>query len=475
MSDGRCLDEGTVVAFLGGRLSAEERAVVERHVAACAACADLTTYAAADIANGSGGGPGRDGRPFVGRLTPGTKVDRYQVLGAIGRGGMGEVYAAYDPELDRRIALKVVHAAGRGRRRALRRGCCARRAPMARLSHPNVVAVHDVGTLGRRRLHRHGVRGGRDPRRVAASAAPRDAGARSLDVFLAAGRGLAAAHAAGSCTATSSRRTCWSGATARVRVMDFGLARLASETADDERAERLRAGAAGGGRARVAHADRRGAGHAGVHGAGAVPGRGGRRARGPVQLLRGAVRGAVRRAARDAGERAGADGGANECGERARSPEDRDPARARRRSHAAIRVHGRSAGRARADADEVASARVRGGGWLAVVVGAARRLARHAPRGRIVRGAERAARSRLVGRRRCPPTVDSPGVHWPAVARPPRRRGSASRRRSTSTSANGPACTWTHAKRPTFAASNQQRCSTCGRRASTKASTRYGR
>ena len=47
-------------------------------------------------------------RPFIGRLVPGSRVARYQILNTIGRGGMGEVYAAYDPDLDRRIALKVV-------------------------------------------------------------------------------------------------------------------------------------------------------------------------------------------------------------------------------------------------------------------------------------------------------------------------------------------------------------------------------
>ena len=146
MIDGGCLDEGTVVAFLGGGLADAHRLAVERHLAACAACTDLTTYAAADIANGSGGGPGRDGRPFVGRLTPGTQVDRYQVLGAIARGGMGEVYAAYHPDLDRRIALKVVHADGAaGAERWVRLLREAR--TVARLSHPNVINVYDAGTL----------------------------------------------------------------------------------------------------------------------------------------------------------------------------------------------------------------------------------------------------------------------------------------------------------------------------------------
>ena len=97
-----CLDEGTVVAFLEGQLAAPERSIVEDHLATCGSCTELLTWAAA-----SDGGRSRapEGRPFVGTLAPGSRVDRYQILGAVGRGGMGEVYAAYHPDLDRRIAL----------------------------------------------------------------------------------------------------------------------------------------------------------------------------------------------------------------------------------------------------------------------------------------------------------------------------------------------------------------------------------
>ena len=161
-----CLDEGRVVAFLEGTLSNEGRAEVEAHLAACSACAELTTWAAADQAQRSRAA-GEEGRPFIGQLTPGARVDRYQILGAVGRGGMGEVYAAYHPDLDRRIALKVVSESGATapeRRARLLREARA----IARLSHPNVVAVYDAGHRRRSRLHRDGVRRGRDSRRVAA-------------------------------------------------------------------------------------------------------------------------------------------------------------------------------------------------------------------------------------------------------------------------------------------------------------------
>ncbi len=82
-------------------------------------------------------------------LERGDVVGRYVVLGRLGAGAMGVVYAAYDPELDRKIALKVLRPAaneGDGHRTRIFREAQA----LAKLSHPNVVAIHDVGTLGER-------------------------------------------------------------------------------------------------------------------------------------------------------------------------------------------------------------------------------------------------------------------------------------------------------------------------------------
>ena len=80
----------------------------------------------------------------------GTSVHRYVVLDPIGQGGMGTIYKAYDPELDRRIAIKILSFRPRpdestsGPRERLLREAQA----LAQLSHPNVIAVYDVGTLG---------------------------------------------------------------------------------------------------------------------------------------------------------------------------------------------------------------------------------------------------------------------------------------------------------------------------------------
>ena len=215
-----------MVAFLGGTLPPIARAEAEAHVADCSACADLVTWAAADVATAASRTPGSEGRPFVGQLTPGSRVGRYHILDAVGRGGMGEVYAAYHPDLDRRIALKVVNESGASsseRRTRLLREARA----IARLSHPNVVAVHDAGTLGDRVFIAMEFVDGRTIDEWL-RAAPRT-WQQVLDVFVAAGHGLAAAHAAGIVHRDFKPQNVMIGKDGAVRVMDFGLARLVHE------------------------------------------------------------------------------------------------------------------------------------------------------------------------------------------------------------------------------------------------------
>ena len=73
----------------------------------------------------------------------GATLGRYIVIERIGQGGMGVVYSAYDPALDRKVAVKLLLGEpGKTRARLLREGQA-----LARLAHPNVVAVHDVGVI----------------------------------------------------------------------------------------------------------------------------------------------------------------------------------------------------------------------------------------------------------------------------------------------------------------------------------------
>src|SRR5262249_31502336 len=128
-------------------------------------------------------------------LSPGTLVDRYVILHVVGAGGMGVVYAAYDPQLDRKVALKLLRRmpAMDG---ALAQARLLREAKaVARLSHPNVVSVHDAGEHGE---HVFVALELVDGQHLRAWLRERPRPWRAvLQVALAAGRGLAAAHAAG--------------------------------------------------------------------------------------------------------------------------------------------------------------------------------------------------------------------------------------------------------------------------------------
>ncbi|MET0595895.1 MAG: serine/threonine-protein kinase [Polyangiaceae bacterium] len=155
-------------------------------------------------------------------LERGTNVGaRYIVVDEIGRGGMGVVYRAYDPELDRRLALKLISRRdpdGLGSGRLLREAQA-----LAQLSHPNVVAVYDVGTFGSsvfmamELVEGATLRGWLREKKRSAS--------ELLDVFLAAGDGLAAAHRANIVHRDFKPSNLLIGGDGRVRVADFGLAR----------------------------------------------------------------------------------------------------------------------------------------------------------------------------------------------------------------------------------------------------------
>src|SRR4051812_14192130 len=96
----------------------------------------------------SPGLPSRD-RSEASLLARGAPIGRYLVLGLVGRGAMGDVYAAYDPELDRKVAVKLLNVnQGLGPALAEQKARLLREAQaIARLSHPNVVVVHDVGSF----------------------------------------------------------------------------------------------------------------------------------------------------------------------------------------------------------------------------------------------------------------------------------------------------------------------------------------
>ncbi len=164
-------------------------------------------------------------------LTPGDAVGRYMILSRLGAGAMGVVYAAYDPELDRKVALKLLHPRG-GSSLDSRIRLMREAKALARLSHPNVVAVHDVGTFADRVfLAMEFVDGKTLGAWLKQQPRPWQ---EVLTVMRKAGEGLAAAHAAGLVHRDFKPDNVLIARDGRVRVLDFGLARSASEIVAEE-------------------------------------------------------------------------------------------------------------------------------------------------------------------------------------------------------------------------------------------------
>jgi tetratricopeptide (TPR) repeat protein/predicted Ser/Thr protein kinase len=168
---------------------------------------------------------GEDERaPLLGR---GATVGRYVVVDRIGEGGMGVVYKAYDPELERGVALKLLKVQdrdGTARDRLLREARA-----LAKLSHPAVVTIHDVGTFGDDVFIATELVDGDTLREWLRMAARRPSDV--LRLFLAAGEGLAAAHRAELIHRDFKPENVIVGVDGRVRVIDFGLARVATAPA----------------------------------------------------------------------------------------------------------------------------------------------------------------------------------------------------------------------------------------------------
>ena len=175
---------------------------------------------------------GRAPRPAEDELERGTMVGRYVVLGKLGAGGMGVVYAAYDPELDRKVAVKLlragISASVEARTRLLREAQA-----LARLGHPNVVAVHDTGSVGERVwLAMEFVEGQTLAAWCAGQTQGRSRWREVLAAMMHAGRGLQAAHEAGLVHRDFKPDNVMVSRDGRVRVMDLGLARRGADAAE---------------------------------------------------------------------------------------------------------------------------------------------------------------------------------------------------------------------------------------------------
>jgi tetratricopeptide (TPR) repeat protein/tRNA A-37 threonylcarbamoyl transferase component Bud32 len=258
-----CLEDQQVAALAEGSGTAGERASWRAHAETCQRCRAVVAaairgdrdsgVAATQLAHGSGGGPAALGhavtelargsaqaanedlvqggaptepaRPVAMReqLGAGDVIGRYRITRVLGAGGMGVVYEARDPELDRLLAIKLLRDRARTAETDLTARLVREAKALAALAHPNVVAIHDVGEhAGCPFLAMEYIRGTtlRDwlheqPRTWRVSAA----------VFEQIARGLAAAHAAGLVHRDVKPDNVMVGIDGRARVTDFGLVR----------------------------------------------------------------------------------------------------------------------------------------------------------------------------------------------------------------------------------------------------------
>jgi tRNA A-37 threonylcarbamoyl transferase component Bud32 len=234
--DEACPAEEDIAAFVRGGISASRQAAIEAHVAECATCRRLLSALAraagseSPVADDSVaptlpvGSGARDTE-----LRPGARFGRYLVRDWLGAGGMGVVYSAYDSDLNRKVALKVLRNDGIDPL-ATRDLLLAEAQAMAQLAHPNVVTVFDVGSVDDRVfLAMELIEGQTLAGWLRAS---RRKPSEILAMFVAAGHGLAAAHAAGLIHRDFKPDNVLVGHDGRVCVTDFGLARRAPPRTD---------------------------------------------------------------------------------------------------------------------------------------------------------------------------------------------------------------------------------------------------
>ncbi|HEY7856444.1 MAG TPA: serine/threonine-protein kinase, partial [Terriglobales bacterium] len=166
-------------------------------------------------------------------LAPGTRLGPYVIAGPLGAGGMGEVYRAHDSRLQREVAIKVLPAALAHDPEALRRLEQEARA-IAALNHPNLLTVHDLGATpdGSPFLVCE-LLDGETLREVLASGPV--AQRRAVDYAVQIARGLAAAHEKGIVHRDLKPGNIFVTNDGRLKILDFGLAKLVERAAADER------------------------------------------------------------------------------------------------------------------------------------------------------------------------------------------------------------------------------------------------
>jgi serine/threonine-protein kinase len=230
-----CLGPDSIAALFDGELDAAARSSAEAHLDRCEPCRELLAHLASGVLEAAGAPTRREGgsdscwttipqhrAPGEPRYAAGDRMGPFVIAGLLGRGGMGEVYLAEDPRLGRRVALKVVGESQLETPRSVDR--FLREARMtARLNHPSIVTIHDVGEHGGRPYLALEYVEGSTLRQWARE--HRAQGWRPVaSIGLAIAEALAAAHGAGVLHRDLKPENVLVGLDGRVRVVDFGLA-----------------------------------------------------------------------------------------------------------------------------------------------------------------------------------------------------------------------------------------------------------
>src|SRR5688572_15851916 len=213
-----CPDDNVLVRMVDGALDGPAFADVEVHIDSCEYCRKIIAAAVATKTLAVGTPPVTDESDALAAIVDVSINGRYVIEAVLGRGGMGTVYLARDQTLNRDVALKL-HRAGSGHDRLHREAIA-----MAKLAHPNVVTVFEIGTIDDRMyVAMEYVRG--ETLRGWLDAKPRT-WREIIDLLVQTGQGLAAAHAAGLIHRDFKPENVLVGEDGRPRVSDFGLARV---------------------------------------------------------------------------------------------------------------------------------------------------------------------------------------------------------------------------------------------------------
>jgi len=213
-----CLDDNLVGAFVDGKLGGADRSRVERLIDQCSSCRRQVSEVMRVRSTLDAASPALDATAASGASPAAAQIGRYELRGTLGAGGMGVVMRAWDPQLEREVAIKLVRGGSADGALRLVREARA----MAKVRHPAVLTVHDAGIVGGEVFVVMELVDGENLSEWFARKPPwREALARCK----VAGAGLAAAHARGLVHRDFKPHNVLCDRDGRVLVADFGLAR----------------------------------------------------------------------------------------------------------------------------------------------------------------------------------------------------------------------------------------------------------